>query len=298
MVYLSRLNFINTTAGWISLMSSSRPVKIPVSVCATTLQSVEVTCDIIIFNKAKTMIAGGFDDISEEGSSEFANMKATSNVETEFAMGCECTEMSRPATTTHTGFSGSHPIASRLCTHHISLSFHLDLSFFWAVILLDPRFQMAPPIQQPRLQHSLSSFNNRPIDGAMITPDTRSSSQSSPDIDMSKQFAAVLQNVFRSIDVNPDDVDYGICRRGFQYISGANHVKQMEVFTGVGLNEFEVISAIAKDRSFAFLKPRLTYDTCGKVLIVKMPSALHEAPLDELKTVLERKLDYLPSHPG
>ncbi|KIK20173.1 hypothetical protein PISMIDRAFT_106193 [Pisolithus microcarpus 441] len=43
---------------------------------------------------------------------------------------------------------------------------------------------------------------------------------------------------------------------------------------------------------------RLTYDACSKVLIVKMPSTLHEAPLDELKTVLERKLDYLPSHPG
>ncbi|KIK15575.1 hypothetical protein PISMIDRAFT_16420 [Pisolithus microcarpus 441] len=142
MVYLSHLNFINTTTGWISLTSSSGPVKIPVSVCATTLQSIEVACDIIIFNKAKMMIAGGFDDISEEGSSKFANMKATSNAEIEFAMGHERTEMLRPATTTHTGFLGSHPIASRLCTRHIALSFHLDLSFFWAVVLLDPHFRM------------------------------------------------------------------------------------------------------------------------------------------------------------
>ncbi|KAI6024767.1 hypothetical protein BKA83DRAFT_4124630 [Pisolithus microcarpus] len=97
MVYLSCLNFINTTARWINLTSSSGPVKIPVSVCATTLQSIKVTCDIIIFNKAKTMIVGGFNDIGEEGSSEFANMKAMSNVETEFAMGHKCTEMSRPA---------------------------------------------------------------------------------------------------------------------------------------------------------------------------------------------------------
>lgn len=49
------------------------------------------------------MIAGGFDDISEEGSFEFANMKATSNAETEFAMGREPTEMSRPATTSRAG---------------------------------------------------------------------------------------------------------------------------------------------------------------------------------------------------
>jgi rare lipoprotein A (peptidoglycan hydrolase) len=51
------------------------------------------------------MIAGGFDDISEEGTFEFSNMKATSNAETEFAMGREPTEMSRPATTSRAGVS-------------------------------------------------------------------------------------------------------------------------------------------------------------------------------------------------
>jgi 3-oxoacyl-(acyl-carrier-protein) synthase len=40
------------------------------------------------------MIAGGFDDISEEGSYELANMQATSNAETEFAVGREPIEMS------------------------------------------------------------------------------------------------------------------------------------------------------------------------------------------------------------
>ncbi|KAJ6624064.1 fatty acid synthase [Mycena sp. CBHHK59/15] len=98
--------FINTTAGWVNLllMSSSGPVKIPVGACATALQSLEIACDTILSGKAKVMIAGGFDDISEEGSYEFANMKATSNAESEFAMGREPTEMSRPATTTRAGF--------------------------------------------------------------------------------------------------------------------------------------------------------------------------------------------------
>ena len=53
------------------------------------------------------MLAGGFDDLSEEGSYEFANMKATSNAETEFAMGREPTEMSRPTTTTRSGVGDS-----------------------------------------------------------------------------------------------------------------------------------------------------------------------------------------------
>lgn len=53
------------------------------------------------------MIAGGLDDFSEEGSFEFANMKATSNAETEFAMGREANEFSRPMTSTRAGFMES-----------------------------------------------------------------------------------------------------------------------------------------------------------------------------------------------
>ncbi|KZS94178.1 fatty acid synthase [Sistotremastrum niveocremeum HHB9708] len=111
--------FINTTAGWVNLLllSSSGPVKIPVGACATALQSLEIACDTILSGKAKVMIAGGFDDLSEEGSYEFANMKATSNAETEFAMGREPTEFSRPTTTTRAGFmesqgAGVHVIMS------------------------------------------------------------------------------------------------------------------------------------------------------------------------------------------
>ena len=98
-------SFINTTAGWVNLLllSSSGPIKIPVGACATALQSIEIACDTLLSGKAKVMLAGGFDDFSEEGSYEFANMGATSNAETEFAMGREPTEMSRPATTTRSG---------------------------------------------------------------------------------------------------------------------------------------------------------------------------------------------------
>ena len=49
------------------------------------------------------MVTDGFDSLCEEGSYEFGNMKATSNSETELAMGREPTEMSRPTTTTRAG---------------------------------------------------------------------------------------------------------------------------------------------------------------------------------------------------
>ncbi|OXG24315.1 fatty acid synthase subunit alpha [Cryptococcus neoformans Ze90-1] len=111
--------FINTVAGWVNLLllSSSGPVKIPVGACATALQSVEIACDTILTGKAKVMIAGGFDDFSEEGSFEFANMKATSNAETEFAMGREPNEFSRPMTSTRAGF-----MESQGCGVHVMMS--------------------------------------------------------------------------------------------------------------------------------------------------------------------------------
>lgn len=96
-------------AGWVNLLllSSSGPIKIPVGACATALQSVEIAVDTILSGKAKVMIAGGFDDFSEEGSYEFANMGATSNSLSEFAAGREPNEMSRPMTSTRSGFSAS-----------------------------------------------------------------------------------------------------------------------------------------------------------------------------------------------
>ncbi|RXK40210.1 hypothetical protein M231_02484 [Tremella mesenterica] len=111
--------FINTVAGWVNLLllSASGPVKIPVGACATALQSIEIGCDSILSKKAKVMIAGGFDDFSEEGSFEFANMKATSNTETEFAMGREPNEFSRPMTSTRAGF-----MESQGCGVHILMS--------------------------------------------------------------------------------------------------------------------------------------------------------------------------------
>ncbi|KAJ3255887.1 3-oxoacyl-[acyl-carrier-protein] synthase [Boothiomyces macroporosus] len=99
-------SFINTTAGWINLLllSASGPVKIPVGACATALQSLEIGVDTISSGKAKVMVCGGFDDFSEEGSTEFANMKATSNSLTEFAQGRSPSEMSRPTTSSRAGF--------------------------------------------------------------------------------------------------------------------------------------------------------------------------------------------------
>ncbi|KAF2841121.1 hypothetical protein M501DRAFT_928943 [Patellaria atrata CBS 101060] len=102
-------SFINTMSAWVNmlLLSSTGPIKSPVGACATSVQSVDIGYDTIVQGKAKICVVGGFDDFQEEGSYEFANMKATSNAEDEFAHGRTPKEMSRPTTTTRSGFMES-----------------------------------------------------------------------------------------------------------------------------------------------------------------------------------------------
>ncbi|KAJ3130628.1 3-oxoacyl-[acyl-carrier-protein] synthase, partial [Physocladia obscura] len=99
-------SFINTMAAWVNmlLLSSSGPIKTPVGACATAAESVDIAYETIISKKARIVLCGGFDDFQEEGSQEFANMKATSNSVDELAQGREPRDMCRPATDTRGGF--------------------------------------------------------------------------------------------------------------------------------------------------------------------------------------------------
>jgi fatty acid synthase subunit alpha len=102
-------SFINTMSAWVNmlLMSSTGPIRTPVGACATAVESIDIGYDCIVEGKARMCFVGGFDDFQEEGSYEFANMKATSNAEDEFAHGRTPKEMSRPTTTTRGGFMES-----------------------------------------------------------------------------------------------------------------------------------------------------------------------------------------------
>ncbi|ORX59428.1 fatty acid synthase [Hesseltinella vesiculosa] len=109
-------SFINTMPAWINLLllSASGPIRTPVNACATSAVSVELAVDSILTGKAKIMIAGATEDITEESSYEFANMKATSNAVDELEHGRTPSEMSRPATTTRNGFMEAHGAANHI----------------------------------------------------------------------------------------------------------------------------------------------------------------------------------------
>lgn len=109
-------SFINTMSAWVNmlLLSSTGPIKTPVGACATSVESIDIGYETIVEGKARVCFVGGFDDFQEEGSYEFANMKATSNAEDEFAHGRTPKEMSRPNTTTRAGFMESQGCGMQL----------------------------------------------------------------------------------------------------------------------------------------------------------------------------------------
>jgi fatty acid synthase subunit alpha len=102
-------SFINTMSAWVNmlLLSSTGPIKTPVGACATAVESIDIGFETITEGKARVCFVGGFDDFQEEGSYEFANMKATSNAVDEEKHGRTPQEMSRPTTTTRNGFMES-----------------------------------------------------------------------------------------------------------------------------------------------------------------------------------------------
>ncbi|KAG8415318.1 putative PKS/NRPS-like protein biosynthetic cluster [Metarhizium acridum] len=98
--------FVNTIGAWINmlLLSSSGPIKTPVGACATSLESLDTGHDLIVSGKAKVVLVGGVEDFVEDLSFEFGSMNATCNTDAETAAGREPHEMSRPTTSTRSGF--------------------------------------------------------------------------------------------------------------------------------------------------------------------------------------------------
>lgn len=98
--------YINSTSAWINmlLLSANGPIRTPVGACATALEALDTGHELIIAGKAKMCLVGGLDDLQDDMSFEFANMKATIDPETDFKRGREPAEMSRPATSSRDGF--------------------------------------------------------------------------------------------------------------------------------------------------------------------------------------------------
>lgn len=110
--------FVNTTAAWVNmlLIAGAGTTVTPVAACATALESLHVGYETILSGKAKVCLVGGCDDMSHTSRHEFRNMGATVDPEIEFRKGREPKEMSRPTTTTRSGFVESEGAGVQVIT--------------------------------------------------------------------------------------------------------------------------------------------------------------------------------------
>ncbi|RDW58706.1 fatty acid synthase beta [Coleophoma cylindrospora] len=128
--------FINTIGAWINmlLLSSSGPTSTPVGACATAIESLDVGYGLIVNGKAKACLVGGLDDMTQDISYEFANMKATINATNDMAHGRDPKEMSRPTATTRNGFVESEGCGLQLLTT-AKLAIEMGLPIYGIVAL-------------------------------------------------------------------------------------------------------------------------------------------------------------------
>ena len=129
-------SFINTGSAWINmlLLSSAGPNITPVGACATALESMDVGYESIVSGKAKAVLVGGYDYLAKDVSYEFANMKATNNAADDIACGRSPKEMSRPATSTRSGFVEAEGAGVQVLTT-ASLALEMGLPIYGVVAL-------------------------------------------------------------------------------------------------------------------------------------------------------------------
>ncbi|KAI1146015.1 putative 3-oxoacyl-synthase [Nemania diffusa] len=111
--------FINTTSAWLNmlLMGASGPTRTPVGACATALESLNQGYDLITSGTAKVCLVGGFDDMTQDTSAEFANMKATNNSAADLEdHGRAPNETCRPCTSSRAGFVESEGCGLQVLT--------------------------------------------------------------------------------------------------------------------------------------------------------------------------------------
>ncbi|KAH8682572.1 hypothetical protein BX600DRAFT_408383 [Xylariales sp. PMI_506] len=117
--------FVNTIPAWVNmlLLSSCGPLRTPVGACATALESLDTAHDLIVTRKARICVVGGVDDLEEDTSFEFAQMKATVNGTAEMEKrGRTPREMSRPTASSRAGF-----VESQGCGIQVVMSADLAL---------------------------------------------------------------------------------------------------------------------------------------------------------------------------
>jgi fatty acid synthase subunit alpha len=118
-------SFGNAMDAWTNmlLLASAGPIKSPSGTCTTAVESLDIACEGIRSGQVKMAIVGGSDDLQEEMSYEFGQMKATASSVEAISQGRLPSEMSRPTASSRSGF-----LESAGCGVQILMSADLALS--------------------------------------------------------------------------------------------------------------------------------------------------------------------------
>ena len=159
--------FINTIAAWVNmlLMSAAGPIRTPVGACATSIESLETGYETIVSGKAKMCLIGGFDDLTEDGSSEFGYMKVTTNDDEEAARGRDPSESSRPTASSRSGFvesqgGGVQVITSARLALDMGLPIHAIVA--WVSTASDKAGRSVPAAGKGILVNARESTSSKP----------------------------------------------------------------------------------------------------------------------------------------
>ncbi|KAL8690259.1 MAG: hypothetical protein Q9218_004256 [Villophora microphyllina] len=110
--------FANSPAAWVNmlLLGAAGPIKTPVGVCATGVESLDSASESILCGKTKMCLIGGTDDFQEDPSFGFGTMGATVNSRVEMSKGRDPKEMSRPTAESRAGFVESQGAGVQIIT--------------------------------------------------------------------------------------------------------------------------------------------------------------------------------------
>lgn len=127
-------------AAWTNMLlfGATGPLKTPTGTCATALESLDIACDSIRSRNVKVAVVGGTDDLQEELSTEFSNMKATMVAQQELAKGYLPSQMSRPTASSRAGF-----VESAGCGIQIVMSAELALQMGLPIYAVVAHTQLA-----------------------------------------------------------------------------------------------------------------------------------------------------------
>ncbi|KAI0011634.1 3-oxoacyl-reductase [Xylariaceae sp. FL0662B] len=132
--------FLNSIAAWTNMLlfGATGPIKTPTGTCATSVESLDNACEGIRSRRVKVALVGGTDDLQEEVSHEFSNMKATMVAGEEIAKGFLPPQMSRPTASSRAGF-----VESAGCGVQIVMSAELALQMGLPIYAIVAYTQMA-----------------------------------------------------------------------------------------------------------------------------------------------------------